>query len=232
MNERARMRDPLPDEGADRPESLRPEFLDRVAHELRGPAGVTLGALDEIELALGDAAEQSRPFLAMARRGAYRVLRTADRLSRSAQLEAGVQYRFAATDLRQLLRQASVEALRLEERANLRLEVVLPDAPSMVSVDAGWVQAALTELISHAMRRAKSMVSAQITNEHVFIITDDGPLFKTSLHAQGFEPGADRRDASPALPFARDVAHAHGGTFVIDSSAEGMHVKVSFGGAQ
>lgn len=232
MTEQAPLSDALADElGGDRPELLGPEFLNRVAHELRGPVGVTLGALDEIELALGDAAERTRPFLAMARRGAYRVLRTADRLSRSAQLEAGVQFRFAATDLRQLVRQACVEALRLEERANVRLEVLLPEESRSVSVDAGWVQSALTELIAHAMRRAKSVVSVQITDERALIITDDGPIHNASLHTRRFEPGAHRRDAGLALPLAHEVALAHGGTFAVDSSTDGLHMKISFGGA-
>jgi len=213
----------------DRAEFVCTEFLDRVAHELRGPAGVTLGALDEIELALGSAAEHSRPFLAMARRGAYKILRTADRLTRTAQLEAGVKLQLAATDLRLLVRQAGMDALRAEERANVRLEVLLADVPCPVRVDADWVQAAITELISHAVHSARSVVSVHVTSERVLVIRNDGVSHSAALHTQRFEPEASRRDAGLALPLAREVAHAHGGTFLIASTADGMDVKISFG---
>jgi signal transduction histidine kinase len=230
MTEHARVSEAQPEaSGLDRAEFLRTEFLDRIAHELRGPAGVTLGALDEIELALGDAAEQSRPFLAMARRGAYKVLRTADRLTRTALLEGGVQFHLVATDLRQLVRQAGVDAFRLEERAKVQLDVVLPEEPITISMDAGWVQSAVTELISHAMHRAKSLVSVSITKDHALVITNDGANDTASIHTQRFESRADRRDAGLALPLAREVAHAHGGSFIIESSAAGMLVKLSFG---
>src|SRR5690606_33938923 len=81
---------------------VRTELLERIAHELRGPAGVTLGALDEIERVLASVeGEDARALLLMARRGIRRILRTAERLTRTAQLEAGpVQLSSAHHDVR------------------------------------------------------------------------------------------------------------------------------------
>lgn len=52
---------------------LRTTFLERIAHELRGPAGVAAGALDEIERVMGAQGDEVRPFFSMARRGLRRI---------------------------------------------------------------------------------------------------------------------------------------------------------------
>jgi signal transduction histidine kinase len=213
----------------DRSEFVRTEFLDRVAHELRGPAGVTLGALDELELALGDAAEAHRPLLAMARRGAFKVLRTADRLTRTAQLEAGVKFSPVPTDLRDVVRRSCVDASRVEERSKVRLEIALPEAACDLPLDAGWVQAAITELIAQALHLARREVTVQILGNCTVLITSDGAAQQVLPSTQRFERRADRRDAGLAIPLAREVAHAHGGEFSIEASESGMRVRIAFG---
>ncbi len=213
----------------DRSEFVRTEFLDRVAHELRGPAGVTLGALDELELALGDAAEANRALLAMARRGAFKVLRTADRLTRTAQLEAGVKFHPVLTDLREVVRRACADASRVEERSRVKLEIVLPEQTCSIPLDAGWVQAAVMELISLALNLARREVSVQIADGCVVLITSDGAAHGSAPTTQRFERLADRRDAGLAIPLAREVAHAHGGEFKIETNEGGMRVNIAFG---
>lgn len=69
--------------------SLEPTFLLRMAHELRGPAGIIQGSLTELEAALGQEAEQYQKLFAMARRGVARVTRTAALLEQTGRLAAG-----------------------------------------------------------------------------------------------------------------------------------------------
>jgi CheY-like chemotaxis protein len=57
------------------------QYLRRLSHDIRGPLGVTLGALDELELALGADAATYASLLAMARRGARKVLQIAESMS-------------------------------------------------------------------------------------------------------------------------------------------------------
>ncbi len=58
-------------------------FLERAAHDIRGPAGVTLGALSELEQSLGAQITPAQTsLLSMARRGMKRVLAVADQLTR------------------------------------------------------------------------------------------------------------------------------------------------------
>ena len=56
---------------------------------LRGHAGVIHGALQELEASLGDRATSGELFLSMAKRGVKRILRTADRLQQTGQIERG-----------------------------------------------------------------------------------------------------------------------------------------------
>ncbi len=69
--------------------SLEPAFLLRMAHDLRGPAGIILGSLTELEVALGADAEQYQKHFAMARRGLAKVTRTAALLEQTGRLAGG-----------------------------------------------------------------------------------------------------------------------------------------------
>lgn len=72
--------------------SLEPDFLVRMAHELRGPAGIIQGSLTELEVALGEEAEQYGKLFAMARRGVARVTHTAMLLEQTGRLVAGAAH--------------------------------------------------------------------------------------------------------------------------------------------
>jgi len=192
---------------------LKTELLERVAHELRGPAGVTLGALDELEHALGAAqVEQHRLLLAMARRGAKRVLRTAERLTRTAQLEAGHVFgRGAVTDLRGLVRDAVREAELVEGRSSVKLRLSLPDEPCLSEVDSGWWSVALAELVAQAVRCARQQVDVQVQlqDESVVVQVRDDRVAVVDAPSARFVPLDDRRDAALGWPLICDVARAH-----------------------
>lgn len=195
---------------------LRTELLERIAHELRGPAGVTLGALDELEHALDDAQrDQHRLLFAMARRGARRVLRTAERLTRTAQLEgSGIEVAVgkAPTDLRGIVKQATEDAETVEGRASIRVTLALPEQPAMAPVDGSWLQLALSELVSQAIRCARKQVEVllEAVREGVRVVVTDDRIATTELTASRFVPLKDRRDAALGWPLICDVAAAHG----------------------
>jgi signal transduction histidine kinase len=198
---------------------LRTELLERIAHELRGPAGVTLGALDEIERLLGQQDnEESRALLSMARRGAKRVLRTAERLTRTAQLEAGIQQLATiAIDVRELVARATREAEQLEGRSAVQVELVLAAQPCVAHVDSNWLAAALQEVFSQSIRCARSQVqiSVQCEGSSVRITARDDRTANPELPEARFLPLRDRRDCALGWPLARDVAAAHGGEITI-----------------
>lgn len=192
---------------------LRTELLERIAHELRGPAGVTLGALDELEHALGaEQVEQHRLLFAMARRGAKRVLRTAERLTRTALLENGpLQVSRGSLDLRNVVRQAVRDAELVEGRSSVQVKVSTPEEPLVVDGDGNWWAVAFGELVSQAIRCARREVEVTVTQgERPTVTVRDDRTAIVDAPPQRFVPLRDRRDAALGWPLVCDVASAHG----------------------
>lgn len=193
---------------------LKTTFLEALAHELRGPSGVTLGALDELELALGENAHAHAALFAMARRGVRRVLRTTDRLSRTAQLEqSGPVLSREAVDLGALVERATREAELVEARRGIKLDLTVPEGRSEALVDPTWLGAAMSELVGAGLRSARKAVLIELQrtgDQYRFVVCDDG-VAANLPRLRRFEPQEDRRDAGLAFPFAREVADAHGG---------------------
>jgi K+-sensing histidine kinase KdpD len=225
-------------ESEERSRFLRTEFLERIAHELRGPAGVTLGALDELEHALGaDVLAQNRILFAMARRGARRVLRTADRLSRSAQLEGGGPHvtRMPA-DLRTLVRQATQDAELIEGRSSVKVALRLPDEPCACEVDGAWLSIALMELVAQAIRcaRREVEVSVQATGKQLRLVVADDRMMVMDMPTTRFVTLEDRRDSALNWPLVNDVARAHGVPLAVETlrdasgAVSGFQVSLDF----
>jgi signal transduction histidine kinase len=192
---------------------LRTELLERIAHELRGPTGVTLGALDEIEHALGaEVVNQNRVLFAMARRGAKRVLRTAERLTRTALLESGSPHISRTLgDLRGVVQQAVQEAEQIEGRGSIKLELAIPAEPCIADFDSGWLTVAIGELVSQAIRCARRQVSVVLdaTATSVRVSVSDDRTVVNDTPAARFVSLEDRRDSSLGWPLVCDVANAH-----------------------
>lgn len=194
---------------------VRTELLERIAHELRGPAGVTLGALDEIERVLASVeGEDARALLLMARRGIRRILRTAERLTRTAQLEAGpVQLSSAHHDVRDLVSRATREAEQIEARSSVQVELVTPAQACIAQVDATWLGFALGELVSQAIRTARRLVQVHVSAAEgwVRVSVQDDRTTPAAVVERRFVPLKDKRDCALAWPLIQDVARAHGG---------------------
>lgn len=211
---------------------LRTAFLESLAHELRGPSGVTLGALDELELALGEAAKEHAMLFAMARRGIRRVLRSAERLSRTAQLEASSYVvSLEETDMCSLVARAVKDAELVEQRRGVKVDITLPEAVVMARVDASWLGMAFAELVGAALRSARRsvLVELQQTSDGCrFVVCDDG-VSSAPPRLRRFEQSEDRRDAGLVFPMVKEVAEAHRGELSVrGGESGGLIVVVSF----
>ncbi len=199
---------------------VRTEMLERIAHELRGPAGVTLRALEEMELALGDDAQKIANFFAMARRGARRVLRTADRLSRTAQLVSrDVTFSRDPVDIKAVLQNAVRDAELVETRKGISVVLTLPSEPCPAAIDSAWMSAAVAELVVNAIAHARKVVTVDAKCDArgvVISVTDDGPGFAGPI-GERFTAPRERRGLGLSLAIVQDVAAAHGGEFVVDA---------------
>lgn len=201
---------------------LRTAFLERLAHELRGPAGVIQGALHELATALGEDAVQHEALFAMALRGVKRITRNADRLQQTGQLERGVvRLQREESDLTALLRRSVEDARALENRRNIEVEVNAPDPPLLAALDALWMGVALYELTSNAIRHASKRVQVNVTADTAWItvtFANDNPN-GTAFGPTRFQPSRSVRGLGLALAIVRDVVSAHGGALEIRSGA-------------
>lgn len=214
---------------------LRTAFLERIAHELRGPTGVVQGSIDELEHALGADAEKYRTLLAVARRGLARVLRTASRLDQTAQLDGGTaRFEPGPADAGEVARKAVAEAEGLEARRKIRVEVRAPDDPLPCRLDARWMGVALRELASNAIRHATQNVFVEITADADAVrveITDDNPAPHEFAPVR-FRPTREGRGLGLGLAIASDVVVAHDGELAIETprpgaAAGGTRVRVT-----
>jgi signal transduction histidine kinase len=201
---------------------LRTSFLDRVAHELRGPAGVIDGAVQELEAALGPAAQEHRVLLDMMRRGVRRIVRTADRLQQTGQCERdSLELTRQRCDLTELVRRAVAEASATEGRKKVQVEIEAPAVHSYAEVDERWMGVAIYELASNAIRHARESVRVLIENasEGLSVTFVDDNRNTTEFEPIRFKKPRESRGLGLALAIVRDVVEAHGGKLVIERSA-------------
>lgn len=201
---------------------LRTSFLDRVAHELRGPAGVIDGAVQELEAALGPGAQEHRALLDMMRRGVRRIVRTADRLQQTGQCERdALELTKQRTDLTELVRRAVTEAAATEGRKKIHVEIEAPPVHSYGDVDERWMGVAVYEIASNSIRHARESVRVtieQLADTLTISFVDDNR--NTSEFAPiRFKQPREARGLGLALAIVRDVVEAHGGRLTIERYA-------------
>lgn len=200
---------------------VRTEFLQRIAHDLRGHAGVIHGALQELEASLSTEPASGQPmFFNMAKRGVKRILRMAERLQQTGQLaRGGLSLTSSDCDLRVLVQQAAEDAEAIESRKKITIEIDLPGGAVAVVADSHWLSAAFFELTSNAIRNAiaRVWISVQTPDpEHVTIVFSDDGKESNEFGPSRFKAPRDRRGLGLGLSIVQDVVAAHGGAFEIE----------------
>jgi signal transduction histidine kinase len=191
------------------------DLLEKVAHDLRGPAGVTLGALEELDLAVGKGGDHAA-LIEMAQRGVKKILRTAERLTRLSRLSAGQEFARTPIDLVRVVNETCPEVTFLEGRRNVTLTPELPGDGARVLADETWLRALVSELVAQALRSAKSTVGValqKLDGKVVLSVRDDGAL---GDRARALEPKNEgesvplRSDPVFSLRMAADIAKLQG----------------------
>lgn len=204
---------------------LRTRFLERVAHDARGAAAVSIGALDQIESLVPDTKDLA-PLLMIARRGLGRVLRMSESLSDAAELGRGpVTAGRERTDLGGIAASASKRACALENRRGIAFESRCE--PVVALVDGPMMEHAIFELTSNAMRAARTHVRVETlsTPESITIhVSDDGA--GCAQPAARFTPSSEGRGLGLGLALAADVAALHGGQLIVGREGDRTSVKI------
>src|SRR5262249_54625296 len=187
---------------------LRTSFLDRVAHELRGPAGVIDGAVQELEAALGPKAEEHRVLLDMMRRGVRRIVRTADRLQQTGQCERdALELSKQRCDLTELVRRAVAEAAATEGRKKIHVDVEAAPVHTYIDADERWMGVVVYELASNSIRHAREAVRVSIeqSTDNVSITFIDDNRNTNAFEPIRFKQPREARGLGLALAIVRDV---------------------------
>lgn len=139
--------------------------LARLGHDVRGPSGVVLGALTELERTLGEGPHST--FVAMAKRGARRLLRLADRYSITADLAAGTKPTLSSVDLGLVARGAIRDASAVHAPRALEIDVAgLEVAPTMVYAYPSWVSSAIGDALMLLLLTAPTRLGARVEVNH------------------------------------------------------------------
>jgi signal transduction histidine kinase len=204
-------------------EYLRTQFLERVAHELRGPLGVIDGAVQELECALGEHAGSHRALFEMMRRGIRRLARTADRLQQTGLCErAQLELELQRCDLANLVRASVHEAASIEGRKMIRVQLDVPVDPHICELDEQWIRVAVYEIASNAIRHARELVTVSLEQDadafQISVVDDNHNV--AEFEPVRFREPRETRGLGLALAIVRDVIAAHGGSLRIER-AEG-----------
>lgn len=208
---------------------VKTRFLERVAHDLRGPSGVAIGALDEIAAALasGDV-ERITPLLRIAQRAQAKVLRVAEKLSRTAMAVQETPLDRTVVRIADALQKAVKQAESVEGRRNVRSTVEAAD--EVVTADAGWLDMILVEIVADAIAHAKTSVTVtakRVGPRVVVEITGDvrsPPPPPRPLLA----PSEDRRGLGVTMSLATRMMEELGGTLEAGALDGSPGVRLTF----
>jgi len=162
----------------------------RVAHEIRTPLGVLMGAITQLE---GHCDADSAKTIELARRALNQLGRLSDRLSLLARAAGGfadgleVQPVLAASAMTQAVHVVGESRRRRAVSVNVRGT----DVDAKVAADPRMLVAAMAELVDNGLRHAASRVDVGLEvreGQVVLVVDDDGPGLSEETRAALFQP--------------------------------------------
>jgi signal transduction histidine kinase len=167
----------------------------RVAHEIRTPLGVLMGALTQLE---GQVPENAKT-LELARRAVAQLARLSDRLSLLSRAAVGFTdgLEVQQVAMGSAVQQAANVVLESRRRRGVTTTVTGTDIDARVSADPRLLVAAIAELVDNAVRHASTRVEVGVSiRDGLAIVTidDDGPGLDEERRAGLFQqtPGHGR----------------------------------------
>ncbi len=191
-------------EGVDR---LMDPFLRRLAHDLRGHAGIVSSSLEQ-------AKEPGAPLetlLPLAARGAQKMLRLSEKIALFSEIQRlGAVVVRAPTDMALLVDDVVKKVNEASNRKSIVLGKTVPEMPHL-PVDGRLLGAAMVELGLNAVRFAKSQAHLTLEASPTGLLVrfqDDGPGFPESFDV---DAPTTTNGLGVSLPIAAAIARGHGG---------------------
>jgi signal transduction histidine kinase len=201
------------------------EFVADASHELRTPLTSVLASLELLAEELeGEQAETAQGAL----RSARRMGRLVGDLLLLARADARRVRPHRPTELDEVVMEAAAEIGTVDDEHELEVDA----APVVVSGVRDELHRMVLNLIENAVRHTPPGTHIHVATgideaEGVLIVEDDGPGIPPELGTRVFERfvrgGRDgARGSGLGLAIVHSVAHSHGGTVTLESSAHGV----------
>ena len=212
---------------------LRDEFIATVNHELRTPLTAINGSINAMLLGFyGEASEDSKRMVNIARRNCNRMLRLVDDLADLHLIESGIlSLEHHPIHVQAVVQQAiqDIEPFATAYGIPLKLEQVATD-PIWVLGDSLRLGQILANLLSNAIKYSPvdEIVTIQIRREKervLISVSDQGPgipqsqqSFIFQKYAQALSPTARKtKNMGLGLYISRNLIEAHGGNIWVES---------------
>ena len=189
-------------------------FFQNVSHELKTPMMAVQGCAEGIHTGVLDPAEASGVILEETERMSDLV----EELLALSRLESGqANAEFHLTDVRELLYDCLRSTEQLAEQKKLRLSPSFDESPVLANCDEIQLRRAFTNIITNALRYAKSEIGIECRAEKgkaVIRIRDDGEGIAPELLPHIFDRFFSTRKggAGIGLSLAKEIVFLHKGT--------------------
>ena len=201
-------------------------FFANVSHDLRTPLTLILAPLDSLLAAAGLTGPERRS-LETIQRNAQQLRRLIDQLLDVEKIQAGrTEIVRMPTDLRSLVDNVVEKFSGEAVKRRLRIESA-PTEVRPLSIDAGWIDSALMNLVANATRFARTVIRIRArdgADGAVVEVEDDGPgisheelphIFERFV--QGGTARERRGGTGLGLAIAREAVRLHGGVLTVAS---------------
>lgn len=213
-------------------ERMRQDMVNMLIHDLRGPLGNLINAIDLVSMLMESETEASKinRFLEMARRSGQAVNDLVDSILDVSRLEQGeMLLQRNMTNLNQLLQAVEDQVMpqALSKQMELKIQPVSEDWEAWI--DSSMIRRVLINLVGNAIKYTPEQGRVTITtnisgNKLHFAISDNGPGISKANQAHVFDKFS-RVDYSVSTPgvglglaFCKLATEAHQGTISVESA--------------
>lgn len=197
------------------------ELFSEVSHDLRGPVGVILGALGELQgEQMPPLDEEQRMLVGLVRRSATRLSHYATNLLELSRMDAGrFELHPQSQDFAAAVRGAIRYAEEVEHGHAVRVSVEAPSGGSEVHLDAERLHQLVANLVTRGLRSARRGVTVSVANGEGGVrmaVVDDGATPPAEVRDRLFElprrPVGERGRRNIDLAVAGQLVRMQGGT--------------------
>ncbi len=219
-------------EDLQRMHTLQVNLLSMVSHDIRAPLGVIMGAINELSRKdVGQLNKDQEFLVVLVRRSVERLTRLASNLVLLSRIESGkLDLVRRKTDVRPLAKHVCDDTQRIDGGTTITIQLDAPASPLEANVDAERITQVLSNLLSNAVRFAKTSVKVRLWAEGedlVLEVTDDGQGIPENAIDSIFERfsrvEAPKSGTGLGLAIVRAIVETHGG------SARAENLKTSEG---